>query len=119
MFSPVERPTLAALTTLIILQLVMLSALFSQSVPHPPNAIILFAIAPYLSVSLSAAVCAIIFGTTSSTQGRIFSIGAALLALLSFGPQKYFDPQLPLIWPAVLTAQIAAVAIFFQVFRRK
>jgi hypothetical protein len=119
MISPAERPTFAALTTLIILQLVMLSALFTQSTPHPPDAIILFAIAPYLSVSLSAAASAIIFGPSSTTPGRILSICAALLALLSFGPQKYFDPQLPLIWPAIITAQIAAAVIFLQVFRRK
>ena len=44
---------------------------------------------------------------------------AALMAMLSFGPQKYLDPQFPLIWPAVLTAQIAVIAVFVGVLFRQ
>ena len=33
------------------------------------------------------------------------------MALLSYGPQKYLDAQFALIWPAVITGQIAAVAL--------
>ena len=109
------RHVQAALATLIILQLVMLGALFAQSAPHPPAAIPLFAIAPFLAVALSAAVSAIIAGPLDTTAGRVLSVLAALMALLSFGPQKYLDAQFSLIWPAVITGQIAAVAIILLV----
>lgn len=41
---------------------------------------------------------------------------AALMALVSFGPQKYFDAQFDLIYPAVILGQIAALVIFLKVF---
>ncbi len=105
------RHVQAALATLIILQTVMLGALFAQSPPHPPADIPLFAIAPFLAVALSAALSAIIAGPLETTAGRVLSLLAALMALLSFGPQKYLDAQFSLIWPAVITGQIAAVTI--------
>jgi len=71
----------AALATLIILQLVMLFALFTQTGPHPPNAVAPFAIAPFLSVSLSVAVMAILFGATNTSAGSATAVIAALLAL--------------------------------------
>lgn len=113
------RPATASLASLIILQLVMLAALFALSVPHPPAAIPLFGIAPFLGASLSVATAAIIVGPVSTKAGRVLSVCAALMALLSYGPQKYFDPQFSLIWPAVIAGQIAALALIILVFRSK
>jgi hypothetical protein len=107
----------ACLATLIILQLVMLGALFAQSAPHPPATIPLFAIAPFLAVALSAAVAAMMVGPLGTRMGRALCIAAALMALLSYGPQKYFDPQFALIWPAVITGQIASVALIWMAVR--
>lgn len=109
------RHAKAALATLIILQLVMLGALFTQSSPHPPAAIPLFATAPFIAAALSAAFAAIIVGPLDTMTGRTLSLLAALMALLSFGPQKYLDAQFSLIWPAVIAGQIAAVAIMLLV----
>jgi len=109
------RHAQAGLATLIILQSVMLAALFAQSAPHPPATIPLFAIAPFLATALSAAIAAIITGPLDTATGRILSLLAALMALLSYGPQKYLDAQFSLIWPAVITGQIAAVAIMLLV----
>lgn len=105
------RQANAALCALIILQLVMLGALFAQSAPHPPATIPLFAIAPFLAAALSVTAGAIITGPLDTTTGRVLSVLAALMALLSYGPQKYLDAQFTLIWPAVITGQIAAVAL--------
>ena len=112
-----ERSTIAALAVLVILQSVMLTALFSKTVPHPPLTTPLFAIAPFLAVSLSAAVAAMIVGPSGTVAGRILAAGAALLALISFGPQKYFDAQFALIWPAVVCGQIAVVAVIANILR--
>jgi hypothetical protein len=45
------------------------------------------------------------------------SVLAALMALVSFGPQKYFDAQFSLIYPAVLLGQFASLVIFTSVVK--
>lgn len=112
-----ERQILAALASLIILQLVMLFALYFKSPPHPPETIVLFAIGPYLACSFCVAIAAIFVGPLTDMTGKMLSIAAAIMALLSFGPQKYFDAQFGLIWPAVVAGQVAACVIFFQIFK--
>ncbi|PTX47279.1 hypothetical protein IQ03_03269 [Gemmobacter caeni] len=114
-----SRSISAALSVLIILQLVMLGALYAQVPPHPPATIPLFAIAPFLAVALATAAAALIIGPLASRTGKVLSLLAALMAMLSFGPQKYLDLQFPLIWPAVLTAQVAVIAIFIGVLIRQ
>ena len=111
-----QRSAAAALAALIVLQLVMLTALYSQTVPHPPTAIPLFGIAPFLGASFAAAAAALVVGPVRTRTGCILSIAAALMALLSYGPQKYFDPQFVLIWPSVIAGQIAVVSLFASVF---
>ncbi len=111
-----DRHTYAALATLIVLQLIMLSALYAGIKPHPPIATPLFGIAPFLGASVGIALWAAIVQPLASTAGRSLSVLAALLALVSFGPQKYFDSQFALIWPAVLLGQMSALVIFVQVF---
>lgn len=106
-----DRIPTAALLALIILQSVMLAALYAGVAPHPPAAIVLFAIAPFLGVALSVAVAALVLGAGSNRTGRWLGLFAALLALLSFGPQKYFDAQFALIWPAVIGGQLAAAVL--------
>lgn len=113
-----DKTAIASLHTLIILQLVMLVALYAGVRPHPPATIPLFAIAPFLGAAISSAFVAIAFATTDTKVGRIFCIIAAFLAAISFGPQKFFDPQFYLIWPAVIAGQIAIVALAIQVKRQ-
>lgn len=107
--TPSDRPRQAALACLILLQAVMLASLFAGVAPHPPAATPLFGIGPFLGAALSAAVAALILGQTRG--GRFLAGLAALAALVSFGPQKYLDPQFPLIWPAVVAGQVAAGVI--------
>ncbi|MGY3439635.1 MULTISPECIES: hypothetical protein [unclassified Marinovum] len=110
-----ERQASAALVSLIMLQVIMLSALYAGIKPHPPVATPLFGIAPFLGVSLSIAIAALIVLPLANPTGRALSFLAGVLALVSFGPQKYFDAQFGLIWPAVLLGQIAAIVIFVRV----
>lgn len=112
-----DRQALAALATLILLQGIMLSALYAGIRPHPPEATPLFGIAPFLGASVSVAVSAMIVQPLASTAGRGLSLAAALMALVSFGPQKYFDVQFGLIWPAVVLGQLAAVVLIVGVLR--
>lgn len=110
------RHTYAALATLVVLQVVMLSALYAGIEPHPPKATPLFGIAPFLGASVSIALWAILTEPLTNTAGRFLTVLAAALALASFGPQKYFDAQFALIWPAVILGQIAALVLIASVF---
>ncbi|WP_420567887.1 hypothetical protein [Thalassovita sp.] len=110
-----DRTAVAALATLIVLQLIMLSALYAGIRPHPPVATPLFGIAPFLGASVAVALSAMIVQPLATAAGRGLSLMAAVMALVSFGPQKYFDAQFALIWPAVILGQIAALVILARV----
>ncbi len=110
-----DRQVIAALTTLVVLQFIMLSALYAGIKPHPPIATPLFGIAPFLGASMSLAVSAAIMRPLATATGRTLTVLAAVMALVSFGPQKYFDAQFGLIWPAVVLGQLACGVIFVRV----
>lgn len=103
--SSTERGAIAALA---VLQGVLLLALFTQTPPHPPLSVPPFALGPFLAASLAVCVAALYAGTRRSA----FWLGSAAcaLALVSFGPQKYFDPKFGEIWPAVIAGQVAIAA---------
>lgn len=104
-----ERPVIAALSALIVLQLVMLFSLYADVSPHPPASTPLFGLGPFIGAAIAAALASIILGPMSAAGGRILCGLATVLALVSFGPQKYFDAQIGQIWPAVVTGQAAGV----------
>lgn len=111
MSSPVSRTCRASLGVLVVLQIVMLAALFTQTPPHPPLAIPLFGLGPFLGASLAVAIAAVLLGDAMTRAGQAASLLAAALALLCFGPQKWFDPTFGEIWPAVILAQVAIVML--------
>jgi hypothetical protein len=113
-----ENVDRAALIALTVLQFLMLLALYSRTEPHPPLAIKLFALGPFLSASIAVCAAACWTGTDNSRSGNILSLAAALLGLISFGPQKWFDPSFPQIWPAVIAAQIACLVLLGSLARR-
>ena len=107
------RYSQAGLTALIVLQAVMLSALYAGVAPHPPATTPLFAIGPFIGAAMAAALAALWIGP-GERAGRALMGIAALGALVSFGPQKYLDAQFALIWPAVVTGQIAAAVVLWR-----
>ena len=100
----------AGLGTLIILQTVMIAALLFKLPPHPPEVIPIAGMAPTLGAALSVAFAALVM-RGEGVVGKALILGACLFAAISYGPQKYFDPAFALVWPAVITAQIAIVAL--------
>ncbi len=100
----------AALSALIGLQVIMLASLMTKTPPHPPLAVAPFAMAPFLGCSISIATAAFVLSATASRTGAALCAVAAGLALVSYGPQKWFDAAIAEIWPAVLTGQVAAAA---------
>ena len=85
-----SRPVAASLLTLIILQVIMLAALYAKIPPHPPEATPLFGIAPFIGAALAAASSALYLKGLETRAGQVLCLLAALLAAVSFGPQKYF-----------------------------
>ena len=112
-----NKPASAGLAMLIILQGVMLAALFADAAPHPPATIVLGGIAPILAAGFATATGAMILGPASSGLGRGLAVVAVLIALLSFGPQKYLNDQFALIWPAVVLGQMSALMVLVSVLR--
>ncbi|MEO0543058.1 MAG: hypothetical protein AAFY99_04485 [Pseudomonadota bacterium] len=112
-------PLDTALVVLIIVQLVMMFAMFFQAPPHPPYEVVPFAMGPFLAASLAACVAALLRGGLASRSGQILAIIAAAMAMVSYGPQKWFDPAALQIWPAVLTAQIAVGIIVFNLLKSR
>lgn len=101
----------AALAVLIVLQFVMLAALFTKTPPHPPIAVAPFALGPFLGGSLSIAIASFFLGSAATGGGRAAALIAGILALVSFGPQKWIDPAIAQIWPAVLLGEIAVLLL--------
>jgi hypothetical protein len=106
-----RNPTTTALVVLAVLQTVMLAAMFSQVQPHPPLTIPLFAVGPFLGASIAVTLAALAAAPEGTVTGRVLSGIAMLTAMISFGPQKWFDPMFAQIWPAVVSAQLAAIVI--------
>ncbi|MEO0911694.1 MAG: hypothetical protein AAFY59_01685 [Pseudomonadota bacterium] len=111
------KMTEAGLWCLIVLQGVMLLALYTKTPPHPPEFVAPFGIAPFLGASLALAASALALGT-GVLPGRVVAVLAALAALVSYGPQKYVDAQFALIWPSVILGQGGVIAVFWGVFDR-
>ncbi|QDZ02923.1 hypothetical protein FQ775_22555 [Nitratireductor mangrovi] len=111
------NPATASLLVLIILQLVMLAALFARTPPHPPLAVAPFAMAPFLAAAIAVAAAAMMLGAERTRGGAALSALAALAALVSYGPHKWFDAAIPEIWPAVLTAEVAVGVIAWRLVR--
>lgn len=106
----------AALGVLIILQLTMLAALLFKLPPHPPEVIPIGGMAPVIAMSLCAAFSALLF-RGEGRSGKALILCACLLAAISYGPQKLFDPAFHLVWPAVVTAQLAILALILPIGR--
>lgn len=104
------------LLILIVLQVLMLAALYTRTPPHPPLEVAPFALGPFISASVALAVAAL--AMPKSRGGFLVTILACLTALISYGPQKWFDPAIGSIWPAVLLAQLAIIAIVAEVAAR-
>ena len=84
-----NRTAVAGISMLIILQGIMLASLYAGVPPYPPAKIPFGGIAPILAAGFAVSAAAIVLGPVTSTAGRVFAVIAVLIAMLSFGPQKY------------------------------
>ena len=109
--NPQSSPATAAILVLLTLTGVMLLAMFTRTEPHPPLEVPPFALGPFFAASLAIGAAAFHLLRHGGRFGSTLAVVFALTALVSFGPQKYFDPQFSRVWPAVITAHIAVITI--------
>lgn len=103
-----QRP---ALTGLAVLQVLMFFALLAGLAPHPPRITPFFAMGPFLSASVALCLTVLWLPRGAGRLSAVLSGLAALMALLSYGPQKWADPNIAEIWPAVLLGQVLALVL--------
>lgn len=106
-----------ALAVLLVLQVSMMFAMFSRTEPHPPLFVAPFGMGPFLASSIALCVAALMLGAQRSSAGRIVSWVAIAIALVAFGPHKWFDPAVAKIWPALLLGQAAIVGLGWSCWR--
>lgn len=106
-----RHATAAALIVLLVVTAVMLLALLSRTAPNPPLEVAPFALAPFLGTSLALGAAALYLVAGDARAGSALALVFGATALVSFGPQKYFDPAFSRIWPAVIAAQIAIAVL--------
>lgn len=119
---PLHLAAVASVIALLIITAVMLSALFTRTSSHPPIEVPPFALGPFLGASLSIGGAVVYLVLKRAPYCRVISLLFALSALVSFGPQKFFDPWFSRVWPAVITAQLAVLVIlvwFLAGFKRR
>jgi len=103
------------LTALFMLHVVMMLAFFFQIPPHPPIETPGFGMGPFLGAITTLIVLALMAGETR--WGNVLAVLVAVLACVSFGPQKWINPATHLIWPMLVVAQGAVLATLFGVFK--
>lgn len=113
--TPYQTIAEAALWVLIILQTGMLFAMFTLTVPHPPLRVDPFAMGPFLSASLAIAFASVYLRRNGIKAWHYLGLLAALCALVSYGPQKWTDAAIGDIWPAIITAQVAIIALIYAI----
>ena len=101
----------SCLWALVTLHLVMLAAMVTRTVPHPPLTIPLFALGPFFGAVLGIAAFSISQLKAGSSLGLVSALLVAALSLISFGPQKLIAPEIGQVWPPVPTGLAAAFAL--------
>jgi len=86
--SSILQMAISSLIGLIVLNCVMLGALFAQVPPNPPGRF-----GPYIGATLSLAVLSLPLIFWRNRIGYISSIIVGLMCLMSLGPHKFFIDQ--------------------------
>ena len=106
--SHLQRPALVGLA---VLQALMFLALMAGLAPHPPRVTPLFAIGPFLAASVALCLTVLWLPHGAGQLSAARSVLAGIMALLSYGPQKWTDANIAEIWPAVLLGQMLALVL--------
>ena len=108
--SSILQMAISSLIGLIVLNCVMLGALFAQVPPNPPGRF-----GPYIGATLSLAVLTLPLIFWRNRIGYISSIVVGLMCLMSLGPQKFFIEQAAnLLFPAILLGSVFSLTLIIS-----
>lgn len=106
------QTSVACLTGLIILNVVMLASLLAGVNPHPPVQLgPLGGTGPFISANVALSTVGALFCWWEYQIGYVLAIVSVILNSITFGPQKYFSETANLIFPAVTTGTMFAVVL--------
>ena len=101
---------ISSLMGLIVINWVMLSALFAQVPPNPPGRF-----GPYIGATLALAVLSLPLRFWRNRIGYISSIIVGLMCLVSLGPQKFFFEEAAVsLSPVVILGSILSVVLIIS-----
>lgn len=97
----------SSLIGLLVLNAVMLLALFAQVAPNPPGKF-----GPFIGATISLAAMALPLISWQNRWGLLPALLAALMSLLSLGPHKLFlEPTAALLWPVILLGSVLILLV--------
>jgi hypothetical protein len=111
-YSSTLQAAISSLIGLIIINGVMLGALFAQVPPNPPGKF-----GPYIGATLSLAVISLSLCFWRNRIGYLSSIIVGLMCLLSLGPQKFIlEEQATALSPVIILGSILSVVLIISSF---
>ena len=105
--SSITQVAISSLFGLIVLNCVMLGALFAQVAPNPPGRV-----GPYIGATIALAVLSLPLVYWRNKIGYICSIIVGFMCLMSLGPQKFFiEPTANLLSPVIILRTILSIVL--------
>ena len=105
--SSIMQVAISSLLGLIVLNCVMLGALFAQVAPNPPGKF-----GPYIGATIALAVLSLPLVYWRNKIGYICSTIVGLMCLMSLGPQKFFiEKTANLLSPVIILGSTLSVVI--------
>jgi hypothetical protein len=103
---------LISLIGLLVIDVVLLQALFAQVPPHPPGNL-----GPFIAAMITLGVISPILIHWKNEMGLISSFIFGCMNILAVGPQKYLvDPNAELVVPIIILGTILTVSLFFSIY---
>lgn len=103
---------LISLIGLLVIDIVILQALFAQVPPHPPGNL-----GPFIAAMVTLGVISPILIHWKNKMGLISSFIFGCMNILAVGPHKYWlDPNGKLVLPVIILGTILVITLFYSIF---
>jgi len=103
---------LISLIGLLVIDIVLLQALFAQVPPHPPGNL-----GPFIAAMVTLGVISPILIHWKNKMGLISSFIFGCMNILAVGPHKYWvDPNAKLVLPVIILGTILVITLFYSIF---
>jgi hypothetical protein len=106
------QAAISSLIGLIVINFVMLGALFSQVPPNPPGRF-----GPYIGTTVALAAVSLLLICWKNKIGYISSIIVGIMCMVSLGPQKLFtEYHASQVAPIIISGSIFAIVLIISSF---